>query len=174
MGDEVWVSGTIGDAALGLSARDATALPHLASDDRAALVDRYRIPRPRLALGLELPGSGIAAMDISDGLVQDLGHILRLAGCGAILAEADIPLSPAARAAIGADPAVLDQILSGGDDYELLFVAPPEGRGEIMDASLRAATPVHRIGVLVAGEGVSLRRADGVSRRLVRGGWTHF
>lgn len=174
IGDEVWVSGTIGDAALGLSARDATALPHLASDDRAALADRYRIPRPRLALGLELPGSGIAAMDISDGLVQDLGHILGLAGCGAILAEADIPLSPAARAAIGGDPAVLDQILSGGDDYELLFVAPPERRGEIMDASLRAATPVHRIGVLVAGEGVYLRRADGVSRRLVRGGWTHF
>jgi thiamine-monophosphate kinase len=174
IGDEVWVSGTIGDAALGLRMLGATPFAHLASAERAVLVDRYQVPRPRVALGLALPGPGIAAMDISDGLVQDLGHILRLAGCGAILDVDAIPLSPAARLAIASDPAILDQAMSGGDDYELLLVARPERGGAIKEAGLRAATPVHRIGVLVEGEGVALRAADGALRRLVRGGWTHF
>jgi thiamine-monophosphate kinase len=174
LGDEVWVSGSIGDAALGLRALRGDGMPGLAPAARAFLVDRYRIPRPRLALGLELPGDGIAAMDVSDGLVQDLGHILRLAGCGAVLNLPEIPLSPAASAVIGADAAALDQALSGGDDYELLLVAPPELGAAIQEAGMLATTPVRRIGVLVEGDGVVLRAADGAMRRLARGGWTHF
>ena len=113
-GDGIWVSGTIGDGALGLLAAQGQ-IP----DPDGSLADRYRLPRPRLALGTALVGIAHAAMDISDGLVQDLGHLCRAGGLAAELCAADLPLSPAARAA---DRLAL--CLTGGDDYELLFAGP--------------------------------------------------
>jgi thiamine-monophosphate kinase len=173
IGDDVWVSGTIGDAALGLRVARGE-LGELADADRAALLARYRLPAPRLALGSALRGLAHAAMDVSDGLVQDLGHLCRLASCAAAIADADVPLSTAAEHAIAAQPALLDVALTGGDDYELLFLAEPERRAAIVAAAAAAATRVARIGTLIAGEGVSLIDRHGAARRPARGGWNHF
>ncbi|WP_203074310.1 thiamine-phosphate kinase [Falsiroseomonas ponticola] len=167
-GDDVWISGTIGDGALGLLALTG----RLPADDH--LADRYRLPRPRLALGQRLAGLVHAAMDVSDGLVQDLGHLARAAGLGAALDSTAIPLSPPAAAALAADPALLPRILAGGDDYELLFAAPPANAALIRDAGMEAGVAVTRIGCFMAGEGVRVTDARGGEVPLPRGGWSHF
>ena len=113
-------------------------------------------------------------MNTTQKLLALLTLVVGLAGCGAVLDLPEVPLSAAAAAVIGTDAAALDQAMSGGDDYELLLVAPPELGAAIQEAAMRATTPVRRIGVLVEGEGVVLRAADGAKRRLARGGWTHF
>ncbi len=159
-GDEVWVTGTIGDGALGLLALRGEVM-----DAEGFLADRYRLPQPRL--GLLTPGLVRAAMDVSDGLVQDLGHLARAGGLGAVLEAGLVPLSPAARAA-----GRLETCLSGGDDYELLMAVAPGG-----GAALRRAAgdvPVQRIGRFVAGEGVQVLDATGAEMVLGRGGWSHF
>lgn len=173
IGDDVWVSGTIGDAAFGLRVQRGGGL---AGRDAASagLIERYRLPRPRLALGQALAGSGAACMDVSDGLVQDLGHIARCCGCGAVIDEAAIPLSDGVNAMIAGDPGLFDVAASGGDDYELLFALPVAARAAVAEASAASGTPVARIGSLVPGSGVELRSSAGRLRRLERGGWTHF
>ncbi len=115
-GDGIWVTGTIGDGALGL----AVAQGRLA-DPSGFLLDRYRLPRPRLALAVS--GIASAGMDVSDGLAQDLGHLCRAAGLSADIEARDVPLSEAARAA---GPDWLAACLTGGDDYELLLAVPPD------------------------------------------------
>lgn len=168
-GDEIWVSGTIGDGALGLRAARGT----LADD--GFLAGRYRLPQPRVALGQALRGLARAAMDVSDGLVQDCGHLCRLAGCGATIEAGAVPLSPGARAALQADPALLPLILSGGDDYELLFAAAPADAGRVAEAGRAASTPVTRIG-LFTDDGADVRVLDpnGSEMSLPKGGWSHF
>lgn len=168
-GDEIWVSGTIGDGALGLRAARGT----LADD--GSLAGRYRLPRPRLALGQALRGVARAAMDVSDGLVQDCGHLCRLGECGAEIEAGALPLSDGARAALAADPGLLPLLLTGGDDYELLFAAAPEEAARVAEAGRRAGTPVTRIGRFVAGPPeVRALGADGAPLRLAREGWSHF
>ncbi len=164
-GDGIWVSGTIGDGALGLLA----ARGELADPD-GALADRYRLPRPRLGLGLLLHGIAGAAMDVSDGLVQDLGHLCRAGGLGAeILADA-VPLSPAARAA-----GRLALCLTGGDDYELLLAVPPARESALTAAAAAAGVAVARIGTVRAGAPeVVVRQADGAVLPVGQGGWSHF
>jgi thiamine-monophosphate kinase len=166
--DDVWVSGTIGDGALGLLALTGRLPPdpHLA--------DRYRLPRPRLALGQALAGIARAAMDVSDGLVQDLGHLARAAGCAAEIRADAVPLSDAARAALAADPARLATILGGGDDYELLFAATPADAPRVLAASAASQTPVARIGRFLDGQGVSVLDASGAPLALPSAGWSHF
>ncbi|MFM8988487.1 MAG: thiamine-phosphate kinase [Alphaproteobacteria bacterium] len=171
-GDEVWVSGTIGDAALGLAVLDGRiGAPEAA---REALAARYLLPLPRVSLGLAAPGRGLACMDVSDGLVQDLGHVAALAGCGAEIEAGLVPLGDAARALVDADPRLLDLALSGGDDYELLFAGAPAAMAALAAAGASCGVPVARIGRLVEGQGVSIVEAGGTHRRLARGGWTHF
>jgi thiamine-monophosphate kinase len=167
-GDEVWVSGTIGDGALGLLALTGRLPPdpHLAS--------RYRLPQPRLALGLRLGGLARAAMDVSDGLVQDLGHLARAGGCGAVLEAAAVPLSAPARAAVAADPALLARCLGGGDDYELLFAAAPGDSAAIQAAGAAAGIAVTRIGRFVPGGEVTVLDNAGNPMRLPSGGWSHL
>ena len=168
-GDEIWVSGTIGDGALGLRAARGT----LADD--GFLAGRYRVPRPRLALGHALRGVARAAMDISDGLVQDCGHLCRLAACGAEIEAGALPLSDGARAALAADPALLPLILTGGDDYELLFAVAPEDTARVAEAGKASGTPVTRVGRFVAGASeVTALGAGGSPIGLPRGGWSHF
>jgi thiamine-monophosphate kinase len=164
-GDEVWVTGTIGDGALGL----AVSLGKL-PDPSGFLRGRYCVPSPRL--GLPLAGAVSAAIDVSDGLLQDLGHLCRLAGCGAEVRAADVPASDAARAA-GAD--WLAQRLGGGDDYELLL-AIPVGRGEALALSCAArGVPLTRIGRFVPGEArVRVLDAAGEPIEIGRHGWSHF
>ena len=170
-GDLLAVSGTIGDSALGLKVlRGGLSLP---SEHSAFLVDRYRLPQPRVALGPALVGIAGAAMDVSDGLCADLGHICRASGVGAVVEAAKVPLSEAARAAVGAEPALIASILGGGDDYELLFTVPP-GRWPEAEAAARAAgVPVTAIGRIVEGTDVSVLDAAGTPL-VAQGGWRHF
>jgi thiamine-monophosphate kinase len=164
-GDGLWVSGSIGDGALGLLAARGEI-----DDPDGALADRYRLPRPRLALGRAVAGIAHAGMDVSDGLVQDTGHLCRAGGLGAVIEAAAVPLSPAARAA-----GRLALCLTGGDDYELLLAVPPAAEPALAEAAARTATPVTRIGGFRAGApAVTVRAADGATLPLAVGGWSHF
>jgi thiamine-monophosphate kinase len=164
-GDDIWVTGTIGDGALGLQ----VALGAL-SDTTGYLLDRYRLPRPRVGLGLA--GVASAAMDVSDGLVQDLGHLCRASGVAAEI-EADlVPLSDAARVA---GPDWLPTCLTGGDDYELLLAVPTDRREALIASANRLGVLVTRIGRCKSGDPtVSVRRAGGEVMVFDKGGWSHF
>ena len=167
-GDEVWVSGTIGDGALGLLALTS----RMPQDDH--LARRYRLPEPRLALGAVLAGIARAAMDVSDGLVQDLGHLARAAGCGATVNADAIPLSDPAQRALHGDPALRARVLTGGDDYELLLAADPADAARVRAAAESAGVPVTRIGRFTIGEGVTVLDGAGAPIPLPHGGWSHF
>lgn len=169
-GDDLWVSGSIGDGALGLRAARGQ-LP----DADGFLAGRYRVPQPRVALGLGLVGLATAAMDVSDGLMQDLGHLCRASGCGAEVVADAVPLSDAARQAIAADPGLALLPFGGGDDYELLFAAAPERAPAIEAAANAAGIAATRIGRFVAGAPAArLRDAKGGEVALPKGGWSHF
>ena len=164
-GDDLWVSGTIGDGALGLLAAQGSL-----ADPGGFLAGRYRLPRPRLALGRALRGVATACLDVSDGLVQDVGHLCRAAGLSAVIEAASVPLSAAAA---GAER--FERCVTGGDDYELAFAAPAEAAEAVRAAGLAAATPVTRIGRFAAGAPqVRVLRPDGAPHLLARAGWDHF
>jgi thiamine-monophosphate kinase len=174
-GDLVYVSGTIGDGALGLRVLRGE-WPALSAEERSALAARYQLPEPRLALGEALAAKGLAsaALDVSDGLVADLGHIAAASGVAAEIEAGSVPLSPAARALLSSDPALLPGLLSGGDDYELLFSAAPERAGELADLARALDLPLAPIGRLMAGSGVRVRDQGGREMRLSEAGWRHF
>ena len=165
--DDVWVSGSLGDAALGLRVLRGLAVTE---DEALALVDRYRKPRPRLALGKALRGLASAAIDVSDGLVADLGHILDTSGVGATIDASLLPLSPAGRGVPGAR----DAALAGGDDYELLFTAPAARRAEVAALSATCDVAVTRIGSIRQTPGLEVVDAAGRKVAVDRAGWTHF
>jgi thiamine-monophosphate kinase len=166
-GDDVWVSGTLGDAALGLRVLRGLAVTE---DEALILVDRYRTPRPRLALGRALRGLATAAIDVSDGLVADLGHICVASGVSATVDVTRLPLSLVGRGVPGAREAAL----TGGDDYELLFTAPVERRAEIERLGGQHEHGLARIGSVAAGSTVAVVDADGRALALERQGWRHF
>lgn len=157
VGDDIWVSGTLGDAAVALRAWQAGTLD-VRSPAGDAQVDylRQRLarPTPRVALGTALVGIARAAVDISDGLLADLGHICERSGVGAQIDPEQLPISAAARARIGLAHA-RDAALRGGDDYELCFTAAPTQRGALAELSARLALPLTRIGAIIAGKDVS-------------------
>lgn len=164
-GDEIWVTGTIGDGALGL----AVAQGRLA-DPSGFLLDRYRLPQPRV--GLALAGIASAGMDVSDGLVQDLGHICRASGLAAELRADLVPISDAARAA---GPAWLETCLTGGDDYELLMAVPADRSDALKASATRANVMVTRVGHFHLGPAeVMVRQGDGQRLTLSKEGWSHF
>ena len=169
VGDDVYVTGTLGDA--------AGALPLLARGAPAAgaegeLIARFEYPSPRVAAGLALASVAGAAIDVSDGLVADLGHICRQSGCGARIDVERLPLSRALCSVHGAERAV-DFALGGGDDYELCFTAPRERAAAVAAALDQSATTFTRIGELVAGNEVVCRRG-GRPVALAVSGYTHF
>ncbi|HLJ19206.1 MAG TPA: thiamine-phosphate kinase, partial [Stellaceae bacterium] len=172
-GDAVFVSGTLGDGALGLRALRGE-LPGIAADQRAYLADRYRLPRPRLRLGQRLVGTARAMMDISDGLVADLGHICATSGVGAVVEAGRLPLSPAARAAISADSSLIMAVLSGGDDYELLFTAPSDAAQTVAAIAREVDVPVAAIGRIERGQGVRVLDQRGAPIAVADGGYRHF
>ncbi len=143
--DEVWVSGTIGDGALGLMLLAGTLKLGNAALEQE-LVDRYRRPRPRLALGRHLAERAHACADVSDGLVADLGHICEASSKAALIERDRIPLSEAARAAVELRPELWATVLTGGDDYELVFTAAAADSAWIQEAAEGSATAVSRIG----------------------------
>lgn len=162
-GDALWVSGTIGDAGLGL----AIAKGEAGADK--ALLNRFRRPEPRLALGRALGGVATAAMDVSDGLLIDAERLAAASGVGLAIDLAAMPVSAAAQARVGDDDPTRLRLATAGDDYELLFTAPPE-----VDApALAGKTQVTRIGTVVAGAGLQLRGRMGPLALPVRLGWEH-
>ena len=174
-GDAVWVSGTIGDGALGLRALTGR-LRNLSGRHGAFLGERYRLPTPRLALGQALVGVASAGLDVSDGLVQDTGHLARAAGCAAVLRAPDLPLSEAAAACVAAEPGLLGLRATGGDASELAFTAPQGAEDAVRAAAQAAGTQVSCIGQLVPGEPgeVALHDRQGKPMRLAGQGWSHF
>lgn len=172
-GDRVFVSGTVGDAAFGLDCL-TDALDGLPSPDREALVARFLVPTPRLALGGALAGLATAAADVSDGLVADLGHIAESSGVAVEIRAAAAPLSPAVRRIVGGRPDLLARALTGGDDYELVFTAPEARREAVVAAAAAVGVPVAEIGAVRAGAGVTVLGSDGAPLRLDRPGWRHF
>jgi len=172
-GEDVYVSGTLGDAALGLRAIRGE-LPALDESDRKYLAGRYRLPEPRIALGQAVAAIVSASIDISDGLAADLGHICDTSGVGAEVEFAALPLSPPARAALSLDPSLASDIVAAGDDYEILFTAPPERAAAVAAAARTASVAVTRIGRIVAGTGVAIRDATGRALSLAHPGYRHF
>jgi len=157
VGDDVWVSGTLGDAAVALRAWQGGTLDvRTPAEDAPVDYLRQRLarPTPRVALGSALVGVAHAAVDISDGLLADLGHICERSGVGAQLDPECLPVSAAARARVGLAHA-RDAALRGGDDYELCFTAAPAQRLAIEALATRLALPLTRIGGIVAGQGVT-------------------
>lgn len=175
-GDTVFVSGTIGDAALGLKALRGE-LAHLEKKAASFLVDRYRLPRPRVALGPRLIGLASAAIDVSDGLLADLGHICEVSELAAVIEAPRVPLSAAARAALATKR--IRTVLTGGDDYEILFTAPPAALDELTELSRALDVPITAIGRLEPrshGRRTRVTVLDEFSKPIAfdRGGWTHF
>lgn len=165
--DDIWISGTPGDAAAALAQWSAGG----ARDP--ALRARLDRPTPRVALGLRLSGFANAAIDISDGLLADLAHVCRASDVRAEIEIDAVPVSDALRAA-GLEPDTRRTLqASGGDDYEICFTAPAGARDAIVAAALKAGVPVTRIGRIVEGQGVVATTADGAWAP-VRAGWDHF
>ncbi len=172
VGDAVWVSGAIGDAALGLLAVRGE-LTGLSSEQCDQLIDRYRLPRPRVALGERLVGLASAAIDVSDGLAADLGHILEASDVGAEIEAACVPLSEPAAAALRNDPGLLEVILTGGDDYELLFTVASGGESRVAALSSKLSLPLTAIGRINPGGGLTVIAGNGEPIILARKGWEH-
>ncbi len=173
-GDTVWVSGTIGDAYLGLKVLRGDDLVGLGPSFAEALAARYQLPEPRVTLGPALGGIAHAMIDVSDGLVADLGHICETSGCAATLALANLPFSPAALTILAegwADPVAL---ATGGDDYELLFTAPPAADARIAELSATLGLRLSPIGRIEPGDGVRLFDRDGREIAVEAGGYRHF
>lgn len=171
-GDELWVSGTIGDGALGLLAAQG-ALATIAPRQRAFLEDRYRLPQPRCTLGPLLPGIVTAMADVSDGLLADAGHIADASRLAVSIERDDVPLSPAARAAVSADPRLWANVLGGGDDYELVMAVPGRRRAALQAAAERTGLRITRIGAVARGRGVAVT-AGGRVIDAPRKGYVHF
>ena len=174
-GDDFYVTGTLGEAWLGLCVLRGE-LEALPVETRERLVQRYRLPEPRVAVGRALLEEGLArsALDVSDGLAADLGHLLDASGVGA---EIDLPAVPVSReAAAGLDALGVppQRLLTGGDDYELLFAAAPDQREAIAALAGRCGVAITRIGSARPEPGLSLRDAGGAEISLEAKGWTHF
>lgn len=180
-GDQLYVSGTLGDAALGLKLRsdaDQAKRWGLDANDAGALVQRYLRPEPRIALAPVLLAHARAAMDLSDGLAKDLGRMMRASGTTAIVEAVKVPLSAAAARVVAADRDQLIDVLTGGDDYEVLAaIAPERVHAFEQDAADRGVrvTAIGEIGP--AGQGaavVAIIDLDGRLMCLNRSGWDHF
>ena len=168
-GDDVWVSGTIGDGALGLLALTGRLPP----DDH--LARRYRLPEPRLALGQALAGIAHAAMDVSDGLIGDLAKMMRVSGTSAEIELACVPVSAQASAVIAAHPGALETALTGGDDYEILACVPPRNAAAFEGGAALAGMAVTRIGHVMKGQAAPrVRDASGAIMVFGRVSYSHF
>lgn len=170
-GDEVWVSGTIGEAALALSASQARL--RLPPRERARLQARLDAPAPRIELGIALRGVARSMIDVSDGLLADLGHICERSNVSAAIEWERMPVTAVVRESRSA---LIETVLSGGDDYELCFTAPAARRAAVERAGRKARVPVTRIGRIVAGAGARVQVLDANRRaiRLGRKGFDHF
>lgn len=176
-GDRLYVSGTLGDAALGLRLATDPGLAAawgLGQDEAAELIQRYRRPAPPIALGPVLRDHARAAMDLSDGLVKDLGRMASASGCGARIEAQRVPLSAPARAAIARVHGLGEAPLTGGDDYEVLAAVAAERAPAFERAAAAAGVAVAEIGAMTVEAGVEVHDAAGGKLTIGRTGWDHF
>ncbi len=171
VGDGVWVSGYLGDAALALAHLQGRIA--LSEAGLAACLPALHQPQPRVALGLALRGIASSAIDISDGLLADLGHILDASQIGAEIEFAALPVSASLQGYMSL-PLARQCILSGGDDYELCFTASAARHAELADIAARLGLPLTRIGKIVAGCGCIVQDAAGNPLNVEAGGYDHF
>jgi thiamine-monophosphate kinase len=168
VGDDIWVSGTLGDAALGLAHLQGKVI--LPEEACIYCLTALHQPTPRVALGLALRGVANSAIDISDGLLADLGHILERSKVGAEIDFSRLPISGAP-----VNPELLQHcVLSGGDDYELCFTAPASHHAEIIGIGAKLNLPLARIGSIVAGRDCVVRDAAGYPLNIKSVGYDHF
>ena len=172
-GDRIFVTGSVGDAALGLRVRRGE-LDMLAAPARDALRRRYLLPEPRTTVGPRLVALAHAAMDVSDGLVGDLGHICRASGLGAEIVADMVPHSAAVRAALAMDPRLRDAVLTGGDDYEILFTAPAHAAPALAEIAAETGVPITEIGRMGAGDKVTVWGDEGRPLHFASPGHRHF
>lgn len=174
-GDEVWVSGQLGDAALALAALKKRV--RLEPREIAAVAKRLHTPVPRVALGMALRNVARSAIDVSDGLLADLGHVCESSGVAAVIEYERLPASPVLRRHRDR-PAARMALLAGGDDYELCFTAPPARRIQVERAASRAGVKVSRIGRIIAAPagawGVAVTDRDGMPLKPGHTGFDHF
>lgn len=170
-GDEIWVSGTLGDAALALLVLQGRA--NLTRADLATLAARLHTPTPRVELGLALRGLANSAIDVSDGLLADLGHILTRSGVGAIVEYTHLPLGEIVHD-YTAHPEFDACVLSGGDDYELCFTAPVAHRQALSEIAARLGVRLTAIGSIRAEPGLIVRDAQGQALDTRHTGYDHF
>jgi thiamine-monophosphate kinase len=177
-GDRIVVTGTIGDAALGLILRRDPRAAKRWGLDRAMvahLLQRYRVPQPRTALAAALRACAHGGMDVSDGLAGDLAKLCRASGVAATIDVARVPLSRAARTALAAEPTLIDTLLTGGDDFEVLASVPPAKLDRLRKAARRAGVAITEIGRVARGRGEA-RFVDAQGRVLTfaRPSYSHF
>ena len=176
-GDALYVSGTLGDAGLGLRLRREVSLAgawRLSPGHVAALEQRYLRPSPRLGLSAALIEHAGAAMDLSDGLLKDLGRMCRSSGVGARIEQSALPVSPAFAAVRAVAPEATAAVQFAGDDYEVLCAVRPGQAGAFEAAANSSGIAVTRIGVVTADANVELRGASGVVVATGTTGWDHF
>src|SRR5262245_3925644 len=176
-GDRVLVTGTVGDAALGLLLRrDGSAAGRwgLGQDQQDHLVSRYLVPQPRMAIALAVRAHASAAMDVSDGLAGDLAKLCRVSGVAAEVELARLPLSDAARTALAKEPALIGTIVTGGDDYEVLACVPAQKVKALRREASAAGVALTEIGTVAAGEGARLLDAHGKPLALAHPSFSHF
>jgi thiamine-monophosphate kinase len=169
-GHDIWVSGRLGDARLALEVfRGHAVLPGSSFEEVRRVMER---PDPRVALGIALRGVATSAIDISDGLLGDLGHVMRRSGVGATIDVDALPRS----AILRSQPTALQHecLLAGGDDYELLFTAPPSRREEVLEAAVEARVPVTPCGVIDAGDELRIVDARGAPVQVSARSFDHF
>jgi thiamine-monophosphate kinase len=176
LGDVIAVTGTIGDAALGvLIRRDADLAKkwRLSSAANDYLQQRYLLPQPRNALADALRAHASAAMDVSDGLVGDMAKLCRASRLAAEVEVADVPLSDAARAALSADAKLIERVLTGGDDYEIVLTLPAAKFDALRAAAENAGVPLAKIGQVTSGQGVRFLR-EGKVLSFAQPSYSHF
>lgn len=176
-GDRICVTGTIGDAVLGLALRrgdDPAWAARLSAEERDHLTDRYLHPQPRLAVVKALREHASAAMDISDGLAGDLAKMMRASGASASIDLNAVPVSPAARTALASAPDLIDRLVTGGDDYEILCAVPDDRLPGFLEEAAAAEAGIAVIGTVEDGQEQPVFRNGGRERRYERGSFSHF
>ena len=171
--DVVFVTGSIGDAGAGLAVLKGEGVG-LSDFDRSALISRYQLPEPRVSLGRQLLGLASSALDVSDGLLADLGHIAHISDVRISVDAAKVPVSRAARALWGEGHDALVRAATSGDDYEIAFTAPASARARIQELSRSSGVAINEIGRVEGGSGVHLLDERGKSIPVTRAGFTHF
>jgi thiamine-monophosphate kinase len=172
-GDRVFVSGTIGDAALGVMVRGGKSWK-LSEAQRKHLLSRYLLPQPRNALAEAVRTYASAAMDISDGFVGDFSKLCRVSDVSADIEVARLPVSDAAKAVIASDPGTLETAITGGDDYEIVCTVPVAKADSFRAAAKVAQVPVTEVGEIKAGKGARFLGADGQALTFKRASFSHF